>query len=119
MQEPTPEQQEAWELSQIRQRRSRLNAKPIGRVVRNLMASSGYGEIESREQLLQHWRAAVGPELANHTAPARLARGVLHVQADNSSIMQELHFRRKQIVSALQRQLGAATITDLRIRVGE
>ncbi|MCA9133767.1 MAG: DUF721 domain-containing protein, partial [Planctomycetales bacterium] len=94
MDEPTAEQREAWDLAQIRQRRSHLHAKPIGSVVRRLMASTGYGETQAVEQLRQQWNAAVGEQLAGMTRPGNVARGVLYVYVSNSAVMQELHFRR-------------------------
>ena len=119
MREPTPEQREAWDLSQIRQRRSRLVAKPIGGVVRRLLASSGYGETQGAAQLLEQWQQAVGPELAKLTRPGNVARGVLQVHVANSATMQEVHFRKKQILVALQKLGVNSKITELKIRVSQ
>ncbi len=119
MPEPTPEQREAWDLAQIHQRRSRLVAKPIGGMMRRLLASTGYGETQGAAELLEQWKQAVGPELAAHSRPGNLARGTLQVHVANSAIMQEIHFRKKQILHKLQK-LGTATkITDLKIRVSQ
>ena len=119
MQEPTPQQREAWDLAQIHQRRSRLEAKPIGGMMRRLLASTGYGETQGAAQLLELWKEAVGPELAAHSRPGNVARSTLQVHVANSAIMQELHFRKKQILHKLQK-LGTTTkITDLKIRVSQ
>lgn len=116
--EPTSDEDEAWNLSQIRQRRSRLNAKPIGSMIRTLMARSGYGQTQAVEELLTQWRLAVGPSLAESTRPGNISRGVLQVLVADSSSLQELHLCRKQILAALKGAIPQAGITDLRGRVG-
>ena len=117
MNEQDPEL-EAWHLSQIKQRRSRLNAKPIGAAVRQVMSRSGYGQNQAVEQLHETWREAVGPVLAGLTQPGKISRGVLLVIAADSSTVQELHFRKKDVLNALQAAIPAARVTDLKFRVG-
>ncbi|MEO8268913.1 MAG: DUF721 domain-containing protein [Aureliella sp.] len=117
MPQPTQEQREAWDLAQIHQRRSRLVAKPIGSVVRRLLASSGYAETQGVAQLLEQWQQAVGPELAKLSRPGNVARGILQIHVANSAVMQEVHFRKKQILTALQKVGSTSMITELKIRV--
>lgn len=119
MPEPTAEQQEAWNLAQIHQRRSRLVAKPIGGVIRRLLSSSGYAESQSAAQLQAQWEQAVGPQLAKLSRPGNVSRGVLLVEVANSALMQEIHFRKKQILTAFHGQAATQKITGLRIRIGK
>ena len=119
MAEPTPEQREAWDLAQIHQRRSRLVAKPIGTVLRRVLASSGYGETQAVAQLPAAWKQVVGAELAQLSRPGNVSRGSLQVHVANSATMQEVHFRKKQILAALQKQVGTLKVTDLKIRVSD
>ncbi len=119
MSEPTPDEREAWELATIRQRRSRLVAKPIGSVVRRLMESSSYGETQAAAHLQAAWEKAVGPVLAKLSRPGNITRGALQIHVANSAAMQEIHFCRKQILSSLQASPVAEKITDLKIRIGQ
>ncbi len=118
MPDPTPEQQEAWDLSQIKQRHSRLNAKPIGSVIRNLMARRGYGQTQAIDELLHHWRQAVGPTLANSTRPGNVSRGVLQVWVADSPSLQELSMCKRQVLQALQTAMPQAGFVDLRPKIG-
>ncbi len=117
MPEPSSDQREAWDLAQIHQRRSRLVAKPIGSVMRRLLASSGYAETQGAAQLLEQWQQAVGPELAKLSRPGNVARGVLQVYVANSAVMQEVHFRKKQILAELRKFESNSGLTRLKIRV--
>lgn len=111
------EQEEAWNLSQIRQQRSRLNAKPIGSMIRTLMARNGYGQTQAAEALEEQWRVAAGPTLAGASRPGTISRGVLQVLVSNSSALQELHMCKKQILQSLTAAMPQAGIRDLRGRV--
>lgn len=119
MQEPTNEQREAWNLAQIQQRRSRLVAKPIGSVIRRLMASSGYAESQSTALLQSQWEQAVGPTLTGLSRIGSVKRGVLTVEVANSATMQEIHFRKKQILAVLHNDAATKQIINLKIRVGK
>jgi len=110
--------EEAWNLAQIKQRRSRLNAKPIGSVVRRLMAQSGYGQTQGFSQLAENWSNAVGPTLSKVTRPGVVSRGILNVHVANSAAMQELYFQKRKIVAVLAKKMPEAGVTDIKARVG-
>lgn len=115
--EPTEEELEAWNLAQIKQRPSRLQAKSIRSVMRRLMSQRDYAAIQATASLQDVWSAIVGQPLANATRPGKLSRGTLHVAVSNSGAIQELHFRKRDILSALRAQLPESKIEDLKFRV--
>jgi predicted nucleic acid-binding Zn ribbon protein len=117
--EPTEEEIEAWNLAQIKQRRSNLHAKPIGSVMRKLMSQRGYAAIQATSELHEKWSEIVGDVLARLTCPGNIARGVLQISVSDNGAMQELYFRKKQILTALKAQLPEAKVEDLRFRVGK
>ncbi len=114
----SPEDEEAWNLSQIRQQRSRLHAKPIGSMIRSLMARRGYGQTQAVDELQSRWREAAGEVLGSCSRAGNVSRGVLQVFVADSSALQELHLCKKQILAALQSSLPQANIRDFRARVG-
>lgn len=115
--EPTPEEREQWDLAQIKQQNSRLFARPISSVMRKLLSEKGYGAIESAQELLDAWPAVVGTTLAKATRPGRVSKGILLVEVANSQALQEIHFEKSKILKALQRDLPAHKVTDLRFRI--
>lgn len=117
--EPTEEEIEAWNLAQIHQRRSNLHAKPIASIMRKLMAQRGYAAIQATSELHEKWSEVVGDVLAKLTCPGNVSRGALQVVVSDSGAMQELSFRKKQILAALRSKLPEAKIEDLRFRVGK
>ncbi len=77
--EPTDEEIEAWNLAQIKQRNSNLNAKPIASVMRRLMAQRGYAAVQASNDLSNCWSEVVGEVLAKMSCPGNVSRGVLQV----------------------------------------
>lgn len=110
--------QEQWELSQIKQRPSRLQAKPIGSVVRRLMTQTGYGQTQATNQLTEVWAKAAGETLRECTQPGNISRGTLHIWAANNAVIQELYFQKKQILDQIRAALPDAGVKDIKARVG-
>lgn len=111
------ERQEQADLAQIRQVKSRLNAKPIGGILRRLVAERGYAAEQAQRLTQEQWRAAAGPELSRQTRPGKVSRGVLYVEVSDNIVLQELHFQKRSILKSLQAASPEAKIIDLRFRV--
>ncbi|MEE8581282.1 MAG: DUF721 domain-containing protein [Myxococcota bacterium] len=90
----------------------------IGRVVGRVLGDLGLEAAATAYQVSQHWEAIVGPESARHSRPVAIRGQLLEAEVDSSVWCQQLQMRREQILAALRRQLGEASPTDLRFRVG-
>ena len=64
------------------------------------------------------WQQAAGSELGPHTRAGQTCRGVLDVLVRNSAVVQELTFRKKQLLKRLAELSPGRKIRDLRFRVG-
>lgn len=113
----TPQDEEAWNLSRIRQRPTRFNVPRVGDSVRRLMTRSGYGQTEAAESLQNAWAAAVGEQLAARSRPGNISRGVLSVHVADSPTMQEISFSKRGILKKLIAALPEAKLRDLRTRI--
>ncbi|HVT30861.1 MAG TPA: DUF721 domain-containing protein [Lacipirellulaceae bacterium] len=92
--------------------------KRVADVLSQLITTRGYGRIQSDANLAFAWQQAAGPTIAKYTRAGRLRRGILDVTAGNSIIVQELTFKKRQILAQLQTQLPDAAIRDIRFRIG-
>lgn len=99
-----------------RRRRSRLEApEPLD----ELLERAGENRF-AKKQLpipLAHWRAAVGPKIADRARPTALERGVLIVTVATSVWANELSMLAPQLIAKLAER-GFAEIKSLRFRVG-
>jgi predicted nucleic acid-binding Zn ribbon protein len=93
--------------------------EPLGEIISRLFAERGWARKQDRLRLERAWVEAVGPELARHTQPLAIRRGVLEVVVGNAVLLQELsQFHRRTILHKLRAALTGVTITDLRFRAG-
>lgn len=91
----------------------------IGRLVSRLLARTGYDREQAADQLVAAWQEAVPANLAGHSRPGLVRRGVLEVFASHSAIVQELNYVKPVLLAALQQRLPTAGITDIRCRLSQ
>lgn len=92
--------------------------KRIDNVLAQVVQKRGYAQVRAAGERDQAWEQAVG-ELASATRVGALRRGTLEIQVTNSLLMQELTFRKEELISKLQAALPDAGIKQLRFRVGQ
>lgn len=90
----------------------------IADAISGLLARRGYAQTKSIAEYAQAWQQAAGPALGQHTRAGSIRRGVLEVVVRNSAVLQELTFRKKQLLKQLTELVPAQKIRDLRFRVG-
>ena len=89
----------------------------IGDVLTNLLAQRGYAQIASQAALQQGWSKVV-ENLDKFSRVVEVKRGTLHVIVTNSVVMQELTFRKQDLVQAMSEALPDHKIKQIRFRVG-
>ena len=104
---------------ELAQRRLRQRTpQRISEVVSRWLSRRGYGQLRSTSELRDLWKTAVGPQMAPHSRPGTLRRGVLEVLVRNSTVLQELTFQKKQLLKQLSRSGQKTQFEDLRFRIG-
>jgi len=114
------------ELSDLQRRRKShrkwfyaKRPKPIGNVLAQVMQRRGYAQVRTMGERDEAWQAAIGKDLAAMTQIGGIRRGVMEVIVANSLLMQELTFRKEELLAKLQQALPEAGIKQLRFRVGQ
>jgi len=102
------------------QQRSTRSQEPrhISEVVAEILARSGVGETQSARELQAAWREIVGPPLNELSRAVKLSRGKLEVVVSHSAAVQELTFRKHEILRQLRERWPQKIIRDIRFRVG-
>jgi hypothetical protein len=78
--------------------------------------------IEARlreHEVFRVWPAAVGAVIARHAEPQSLKQGRLLVHATDPVWLHQLHMMRHRILDALNARLGAGSVREVVLRVGE
>jgi hypothetical protein len=90
----------------------------IADVLAQLMARRGYARVRSARALAEAWRQAAGEQLAMCTRAMGIRRGVLEVLVGNSTLVQEIGFKKRAFIRHLAELLPDENIRDLKCRVG-
>ena len=110
-------EEERYLLSTIQQQPSRLAAQSIKSLVNRLVSERGYAAVQGGEVIRDAWDCVVGKEIAAQTKPGNLRAGTLHIHVADSLTLQELHFRKKQILQKLQQVNKDLRISDLKFKL--
>jgi predicted nucleic acid-binding Zn ribbon protein len=70
-------------------------------------------------RVFEVYNRVVGELLRTRTAPERIAGTTLFVRVANSALAHELTLMRAEIMTKMNADLGAGTVTELRTRVGK
>jgi predicted nucleic acid-binding Zn ribbon protein len=92
--------------------------KKIGNIIAQLVNRRGYAQIHAAGERDEAWQATAGEELAKMTQFSVLRRGVFEVLVANSLLMQELTFRKEQLLAGLHEALPESGIKQLKFKIG-
>jgi len=95
----------------------RRGPQKIGDVVAELLARRGYAQVQQAEAFALAWTQAAG-KFAAHSRAGNNRGGVLEVVVRNSTVVQEMTFQKRKLVSQLATLLPDQKIRDLKFKVG-
>lgn len=86
----------------------------IGEVLQNCQGGSG----QNARAAWDLWDRVVGETLASNAQPAAFKERILIVHVGNSVWLQELHFRKKELIDQLNHAAGSCIVEDIRFKIG-
>lgn len=110
---PTPETpfSSSWSARPRREDPELLNT-----ALGDLLSARGWQARAAVGSVFGNWPAIVGPQVAAHTTPESFDNGELTVTADSDTWAAQLRLLTPQILTRLAEELGANTVTHLRVR---
>jgi len=91
---------------------------PVGAELGRLLGRPGWSERIGVARLASAWEDVVGPELAAHCEPVRIAGRVLTVRAATGTWATQLRWFTVQLAERAQDLLGPGSVTEVRLVVG-
>jgi hypothetical protein len=89
----------------------------IGDILSSVFVRRGLGQQQGMAVYQQAWAAAAGPALSQYTSIKGIHAGRLEVFVANSTLLQELGFRKEELLARLGALLPRDGITDIRFRL--
>lgn len=108
---PDPALSASWSARPRREDPELLNA-----ALGDLLSARGWQDRAAVGSVFGNWPAIVGPQVAAHTHPDAFDQGELTVAADSDAWASQLRLLAPQILHRLAEELGAGTVTHLRVR---
>jgi predicted nucleic acid-binding Zn ribbon protein len=96
-------------------RRQLIDPAPLDTAITGLIADTGWEKAVSTASVLSRWAQIVGPELAAHASPGRLADGELEVLADSTAWATQLRLLAGELVRKLNAELGDGSVIRVKV----
>ena len=97
--------------------RKRRGVRRIGEVFPQLLARRGYADVQRSSALKEAWQEVAGRVFSKHSRAVRNSGGVVEIAVANSATLQELTFRKKNLLRQLATKLSGETVSDIKFRV--
>ena len=111
-----PGTQAARPAPRYRRRSRRDDPQPLQLAIEGLIDESGWRLAAATGSVFGRWAQIVGPELAAHTKPERLADGELTVAADSTAWATQVRLLAAQLVRRLNAELGDGAVKRVKVR---
>jgi len=94
----------------------REDPQPLGVAIEGLLDDQGWRTSAAVGSVFGRWEQIVGEALAAHTRPGGFTDGELLVIADSTAWATQVRLLRAQLIRRLNAELGAGTVTGVRVR---
>jgi predicted nucleic acid-binding Zn ribbon protein len=89
----------------------------LAAVLSQLMRRLGLEDELHGWRAVEDWARVVGPRVARHTRAVAFEHGVLRVEVEGSAWMHELGYLKQELIKAVNRELGASRVREIRFVV--
>jgi predicted nucleic acid-binding Zn ribbon protein len=90
----------------------------LAEILSRLFLQRGWGRRQEQARIEEAWGRVAGPELAKKTRVSAFRRGVLEIEVNHATLLQELvGFHRRRLLRDLQTALTGVHLKDLRFRL--
>lgn len=96
-----------------------VEPKALRDLIETLVAGRGWGERMAAGRLRAQWAAVVGEQVAAHSEPLRLARGVLTLRAESGAWATELSLLASSLAKRIDAHLGGGVVREVKVVAGE
>lgn len=73
----------------------------IKEIIKNLVKKAKFKQINEANFILENWEKIVGKDISKVTSPIRLYEDKLFVNVDNSVIMEEMIYKKKELIEKI------------------
>ncbi len=87
----------------------------LAQLLPNLISDRGWERQIDLHSIFPRWRELVGEEVGECSTPLKIDRGVLWLEVENSSWLQQLQYEKINILDTVNRSLRLSTLRDIKM----
>ena len=87
---------------------------PVGDAILAFFKSIGAGDRFRDNLAIAFWDVSVGEQIAAHTEPVEVRKGVMLVRVDDATWRQELMFHKFEIIEKINQKIGKNAIKEIK-----
>lgn len=73
----------------------------IKEIIKNLVKKTKFRQMNEANFILENWEKIVGKDISKVTSPIRLYKDKLFINVENSVIMEEMIYRKKELIERI------------------
>jgi hypothetical protein len=101
-----------------RRNRNQAKCEPVAAIIDTVLRNIHGGEGQNARIVWTFWDRIVGQNLARNAQPAAFKQRILVVHVSSSVWLQELHFRKKELIQRLNEAADSKVVDDIRFKIG-
>lgn len=96
-------------------RKKKKTTRSLGGLLPDLVRERGWEKQLDLYSIFPRWRELVGPEIYEYARPLKIVRGVLWIEVENSSWLQQMQFEKLQLLDVLNQSLRLNRLNDIKM----
>jgi predicted nucleic acid-binding Zn ribbon protein len=92
------------------------NENSLGDIVKQFTEEYRLKDKLNQVEVIRIWEICMGPMILKNTREVRFKDGVLTVRIESAPLKQELEFRKNQIITRLNEEMGIELVKEVMIR---
>ncbi|MEY3343626.1 MAG: hypothetical protein RL090_1310 [Bacteroidota bacterium] len=89
---------------------------PLGDIVKQFTEEYRLKDKLNQVEVVRIWGLCMGPVISKNTRDIKFKDGTLQIRIASAPLKQELEFRKKEIITRLNDEMGAELVLDVIIR---
>ncbi len=114
---PKPQKTERSHIRKDASKEKGTSIRSIGSWVNQLLARRGYAQVTVNEAMASVISEVLGEGLENAFQIGNLKAGKLQIYTEDSVTLQELNFRKRDILAAIRRSFPDSNVSEVRFRI--
>lgn len=91
------------------------NRELVAKFLPSILKEKGWEKQLDLHSIFHCWQELAGPDVGDHAQPLKIERGILWIEVENSSWLQQLQYQKLELLESLNDFLSLGRINDIKM----